>query len=197
MIFGFNTDVPGKDATYHVQTEDRGVKNPVVDSIIYVGGKIVDRLRTPYVPVVTTQAEIEAMVRKQHRELVDSIRSGAFAPFPQQPMAVAQTAPAMSHPRYTVQLLNQENILRDGQFWFEFSVWDRTEGSPVSGATVDVRWLTAGGEARKETLQTGEYGTAGFDFPVPEGNPEISVVVCAKGPEWREFAKFHLRAAAA
>src|SRR3990167_6424881 len=69
MIFGFNTDVTGKDAVYHVQTEDRGVRNPVVDSIIYVGGKIVDRRRTPYVPAEATQAQIEEMVRQQHKQL--------------------------------------------------------------------------------------------------------------------------------
>ena len=50
MIFGFNTDVTGKDAVYHVQTEDRGAKHPVIDSIIYVSGRIVDRRQTPYVP---------------------------------------------------------------------------------------------------------------------------------------------------
>ena len=82
MIFGFNTDVSGKDAVYHVQTEDRGVKNPVIDSIVYVGGEIVDRVRTPYVPQETDQAEIEAMVRNQHRQLVESIRSGSLCALP-------------------------------------------------------------------------------------------------------------------
>src|SRR5581483_577150 len=59
MIFGFNTDVPGKDAVYHVQTEDRGAKNPVIESMIYVGGKILGRRRTPYVPSELSREKIE------------------------------------------------------------------------------------------------------------------------------------------
>ena len=52
MIFGFDTNVPGKSAVYHVQTEDRGVENPVIESIIYIGDRIVDQVRTPYIPQV-------------------------------------------------------------------------------------------------------------------------------------------------
>ena len=80
MIFGFNTDVTGKDAVYHVQTEDRGARNPVVDSIVYVGGKIVDRRRTRYVPEEVTPEQVEKMVRKQHKGLVEAIRTGQFVP---------------------------------------------------------------------------------------------------------------------
>ena len=79
MIFGFNTDVAGKDGSYHVQTEDRGVKHPVIDSIVYMGGgKIVDRRRTEYDPAQVTPKQIEDMVRRQHKELVEAIRTGNY-----------------------------------------------------------------------------------------------------------------------
>src|SRR5579864_843306 len=106
MIFGFNTDVAGKEANYHVQTEDRGVKNPVIDSIVYVGGKIVERVRTPYAPQVTSQADVEALVRRQHRGLIESIRSGSFQPSGVLPVALAVPPPS----GYSIQLLNQETI---------------------------------------------------------------------------------------
>ena len=94
MIFGFNTDVPGKDGVYHVQTEDRGARNPVVESIVYVGGKIMGRRRTPYVVAEVTQARIEKMVRRQHKELVEAIRAGTWAPAGDAHPAPAPAAPA-------------------------------------------------------------------------------------------------------
>jgi len=62
MIFGFNTDVTGRDGVYHVQTEDRGTKNPVVESVVYVGGKIIAKRRTSYSPAEAT-AESGASTR--------------------------------------------------------------------------------------------------------------------------------------
>ena len=62
MIFGYNTDVKSGDVVYHVQTEDRGEKNPVIDSVIYVKGRIVDRRRTPYQPGQVTPDKLQEMV---------------------------------------------------------------------------------------------------------------------------------------
>ena len=192
MIFGFNTDVRGKDAVYHVQTEDRGEKNPIIDSIIYVGGKIVDRVRTSYVPQETTQPEIEVLVRNQHRALVESIRSGAF-PLSRQHPASLPPAPLPPPPGYAVRLLNEGNIEKDGQLFFEFSVWDKISMRPLQGASLDVRWIPAGGVVQKAALQTGEYGTASVSFPIPEDQPEIALLISAKGPDAHELVKFHIR----
>ena len=41
MITGFNTDVKHDGSVYHVQTEARGRDNPVLESLVYVGGTIV------------------------------------------------------------------------------------------------------------------------------------------------------------
>src|SRR3990170_7994243 len=98
MIFGFNTDVTGKDAVYHVQTEDRGAKHPVIDSIIYVSGRIVDRRQTSYDPSQVIPAQIEEMVRKQHKELVEAIRSGTFVP-----TGNPNSAEAAGHRGYTIE----------------------------------------------------------------------------------------------
>ena len=38
MIYGFNTAAPGKGAVCHVQTEDRGQANSVIDFIVEVEG---------------------------------------------------------------------------------------------------------------------------------------------------------------
>jgi hypothetical protein len=80
MIFGYNTDVKAGDTVYHVQTEDRGEKNPVIDSLIYVKGQILDRRLTPYVPGEKTAEQLQEMVKQQHRGLVEAIRGGAYKP---------------------------------------------------------------------------------------------------------------------
>ena len=40
MITGFNTDVPYRGEVYHVQTEDKGTDNPMVESLIYSGARL-------------------------------------------------------------------------------------------------------------------------------------------------------------
>lgn len=187
MIFGFNTDVQRNDVTYHVQTEDRGAKNPIIDSMIYVGGKIVERVRTPYSPAATPQEEVETLVRNQHRELLESIRSGAF-----QPSASRAPEPPPTLSGYGLRLLNRDGIARDGQLQFEFSVWNRAEAEPAAGALLDLRWMPEGEPSQKVMLQAGDDGEAIACFPVPETARDISLLVCAKGSAGHEIAKFHV-----
>lgn len=187
MIFGFNTDVPGKDAVYHVQTEDRGIKNPIIDSIIYVGGKIVDRLRTAYVPQEVTPAQVEEMVRKQHKDLVESIRSGTFEP------SGKHLPSTVSTPRgYAVRLVNPAEISRGDQLVFELSVWNRAQGTPGEDVSLEARWVQAGAVSQKTALQTAEDGLAVLSFPLPEDDTEAVLLIAANGPEGRELVKFRV-----
>ena len=48
MMTGFNTDVDFEGRIFHVQTEDKGVDNPVVESLVYSGGEIVTSERSSY-----------------------------------------------------------------------------------------------------------------------------------------------------
>src|SRR3989442_11198313 len=41
VITGYNTDIKHNERVFHVQTEDKGVDNPIIESLIYMGGKIV------------------------------------------------------------------------------------------------------------------------------------------------------------
>ena len=189
MIFGFNTDVVGKDATYHVRTEDRGAKHPVIDSIIYVSGRIVDRRRTSYVPAEVTQAQIEEMVRKQHKELVEAIRSGTFVPsgdsHPADPPA----------PGYTIQLLNGADLYRDDQLYFELAVRENGKNQAPHNVSLELRWVVAGAVSESRTVSLGEDGRAGVAFPIPPDDGEAVLLVWAKGPAGKEFSKFRARVA--
>jgi hypothetical protein len=46
MITGFNTDVRHQGQLYHVQTEDRGTQNPILESLVYIGGTIIAKKLT-------------------------------------------------------------------------------------------------------------------------------------------------------
>ena len=46
MITGFNTDIKHNDKVYHIQTEDKGLQNPYIESLVYVGGEILASAET-------------------------------------------------------------------------------------------------------------------------------------------------------
>lgn len=79
MLTGFNTDIEYEGTTYHVQTEDRGGKNPLIESLIYVGGEILASRRTEYRNLLEAGADenaIRILMERQHRAIVEAIRSG-------------------------------------------------------------------------------------------------------------------------
>lgn len=81
MITGFNTDVPHRGEVFHVQTEDKGKDNPMVESLIYKGGEILGARRTAYSKFLESGYD-EKMVIKfmedQHRTIIQEIRRGKF-----------------------------------------------------------------------------------------------------------------------
>lgn len=79
MLTGFNTDIEYGGTTYHVQTEDRGGKNPLIESLIYVGGEILASRRTEYRNLLEAgadEAAIRLLMERQHRAIVEAIRTG-------------------------------------------------------------------------------------------------------------------------
>ena len=84
MVTGFNTDVEFNGRIYHVQTEDRGVDNPIIESLVYTGGEIVTSRKSSYAELLSGGGEppadaVQGRMETQHRELMREIRNGAFA----------------------------------------------------------------------------------------------------------------------
>ena len=42
MIVGFNTDIKHRGRVYHAQTEDKGKDNPLIETLVYTKGQILD-----------------------------------------------------------------------------------------------------------------------------------------------------------
>jgi len=82
VITGFNTDIKHDERVFHVQTEDRGVANPVVESLVYVGGEILLSKMSSYHDHVDSGKVDEKVVRElmdlQHRRIIEAIRRGRF-----------------------------------------------------------------------------------------------------------------------
>jgi hypothetical protein len=188
MIFGYNTDVKSGDIVYHVQTEDRGEKNPVIDSVVYVKGRIVERRRTPYDPAQTPPERLQDMVKQQHRTLVDTIRSGNYAPpaddAPEPPPASAAaaaapapaTVPQRPAAEPVLELLNPGEIEAEGGLVFRMSVRDGATGQPLAGSLVEavLLWPEAA-EARAQATASAE-GVAEVAFQQPQGETAALVV---------------------
>lgn len=81
MLSGFNTDVQHQGTVYHVQTEDKGRGNPVIESLVYVGGRVVVSKRDEYADLVAKNGDDSAIaerMERQHKVLVAAIKSGRF-----------------------------------------------------------------------------------------------------------------------
>ncbi|MFI5181853.1 MAG: hypothetical protein ACHQPI_10715, partial [Thermoanaerobaculia bacterium] len=80
MLTGFNTDIRHSERVYHVQTEDRGPANPIIESLVYVGGEILLSKKSPYTEHVHGDKVNEKAVREmmdiQHRRILEAIRRG-------------------------------------------------------------------------------------------------------------------------
>jgi hypothetical protein len=81
MITGFNTDIKHKGIVYHVQTEDKGLKNPKVETLIYRGGIILFAKRTPYNHILNSESLEEVVTKlmdEQHQTMIREIKTGKF-----------------------------------------------------------------------------------------------------------------------
>jgi len=82
MITGYNTDVRHGNRVFHVQTEDKGVTNPKIETLIYVGGEILDSYRSSYDDLLANpplgETAIQGRMDEQHRAVIRDIKNGKY-----------------------------------------------------------------------------------------------------------------------
>lgn len=81
MMPGFNTDFKYRGETYHVQTEDNGVGNPVVVTLLYHKGAILASRRTPYHDLIGRtgfEQELKGLMKNQHKDLMRALLAGVY-----------------------------------------------------------------------------------------------------------------------
>ena len=90
MITGHNTDINYNGIIYHVQTEDKGHSNPVIETLVYKGGEILEARRTSYGELLKDgydEKKIIAMIEEQHRDVITEIKAGKYDSGPYDPLA--------------------------------------------------------------------------------------------------------------
>lgn len=79
VITGFNTDVDFDGVTYHVQTEDKGLKSPMIMSLVYHRGTILASKRSPYNDLLIgnfDEKELAERLGRQHKLICAAIKAG-------------------------------------------------------------------------------------------------------------------------
>ena len=100
MITGFNTDIKHADKVYHIQTEDKGLQNPYIESLVYVGGEILASKKTSYAEQMKTGIDekwIAGLMEQQHRTMIAAIKRGRFDQ-PADATSIKTPRATVSHP---------------------------------------------------------------------------------------------------
>lgn len=80
MLTGFNTNVPYKGKTYHVQTEDSGEKTATVTTLLYFQGTILARKNFKYDELLSEddwKKKVAEKMKKQHIGMIRELLEGA------------------------------------------------------------------------------------------------------------------------
>ncbi len=103
MLPGYNTDVQCQGSTYHIQTEDNGVSNPSIITLVYQGGAILARKKSDYRHLLKNPQhhdEVRRLMQDQHRDMIKLIMDGKLNTLqgvePAAPAAQAQPAAPQS-----------------------------------------------------------------------------------------------------
>ncbi len=79
MIFGFNTEIEHRGEKFHVQTEDRGIQRPVIETLVYKGGEIVFSRKINYSSLIGKKdfkERVREKLKNQHEKIIDEIKNG-------------------------------------------------------------------------------------------------------------------------
>ncbi len=81
MVVGFNHNFRYQGEVFHVQTEDGGLKNPQIITLLYRGGTILASRKTSYSDIskVNNLSQVvEELMKEQHREMLRGLKDGDF-----------------------------------------------------------------------------------------------------------------------
>jgi hypothetical protein len=194
MITGYNQDVTYKGKVYHVQTEDRGETNPVIETLIYVGGEILSSLKTPYKELLDKggqESDISALLEKQHRKVVVDIKLGKHAQDPPKPFGEGLVSGKSldevildyltneaEGEKMRVSILEQSQMTAGEMGSFRIrALYDISE-VPVDKASAAVKLVTAEG-SNKELFkgETNHEGLCNATFAIPPVSGNAAIVL--------------------
>lgn len=81
MVVGFNHNVRYKGEVFHIQTEDSGLNNPHIITLLYRGGTILASKKTSYADIIkieNLEQVVEEVMKEQHKEMLRGLKAGTF-----------------------------------------------------------------------------------------------------------------------
>jgi hypothetical protein len=203
MLFGHNTNVKVGETTYHVQTEDRGTANALIDTTVYFRGRVLHRLTNNYFDLLPMNPDreraLKLRVNEQHSTVIEEIRKGALnLPLPPEVLCPAATTEASDSPSapkvLALELVNAKSWLSGKRATLQISVRNRDNGHAVGNARVAAR-IDGAAEAEEFRTETGSDGRAQLEFDMPRlTGSEPALVIEAFDGNAKGSLRFQLRA---
>ena len=175
MVTGFNTDVQHGGKTYHVQTEDKGLQNPIIETLIYVGGEILAARRTSYADLLSkgvSEKEIAERIESQHNRMIVDIRGGRYdggrvRPFGEgiissksfDEVVLEWLRSQGETERINLQMVGSDGFVEGGTARLDLLVSRVSTGEGIAGAKVKVKLISTVDKPR--TLVEGKTDSSG------------------------------------
>lgn len=81
MVVGFNHNVVYKGEMFHIQTEDSGIANPHIITLLYRGGTIISSKKTSYADILkieNLEQVVEDLMKEQHKDMLRRLKAAEF-----------------------------------------------------------------------------------------------------------------------
>ena len=81
MISGFNHNIQHNGHLYHIQTEDSGVENPHIITLLYQSGTIIAKKKTSYQELLhlgNRETVVRELMEEQHKAMLRELVRGGF-----------------------------------------------------------------------------------------------------------------------
>ncbi|HLJ41671.1 MAG TPA: hypothetical protein VKT50_09310 [Candidatus Acidoferrales bacterium] len=195
MSSGFNSDVNVSGEVCHVQTEDHGQPECLIETLVYQRGRIFHRRTSNYSDLVAepgiSEAALLDRVKAQHRAVMDAVRDGAIAV-----PAGAEGGVRASGNGIQLRLRNANSWLAAGKATLDVQVLRRGGSEPVPNATVEANITGVTDEARF-SASTGDDGVAELRFAMPPlGGSGSELVIRAQSEAGNDEVRYALRSKA-
>jgi hypothetical protein len=79
MLTGYNTDFKFQGKIYHCQTEDGGINNPSIISLLYFQGAILASRKTSYADILKADCldeVVRELMMEQHKQMIRDLMQG-------------------------------------------------------------------------------------------------------------------------
>ncbi|MGH9742177.1 MAG: hypothetical protein ACRD51_07465, partial [Candidatus Acidiferrum sp.] len=194
---------------YHVQTEDRGTANALIDTTVYCRGRVLHRRTNNYFDLLPLDPAREESLKKrigeQHRSVAEEIRTGMLhlppPPMPSHATVSAGKTPvspaqsnAVSAPPLALELINAKSWLAGKRANLHVAVRHGQNGAGVAGALVTAR-IDGAAVLTEFSTETAADGQARLEFEMPRlASAEPALVIEATQADSKGHLKFLLRA---